>query len=271
MNRTTRIFPRLKAYLRFLGVSFAVNVQAVVEYRLNFLVQVFGMILNNAAFAVFWGVLIGKVGNVGGYGFSDVMLIWALVSTSFGLAHVIFGNVRSIGQIVQKGELDLYLLQPKDVFLNVLCSRTVVSAWGDFLYGYIVLALMPGLDLSRFLLFSMLAISGAIVFASVFAAAESLCFFLGDASGIADAITEFLISFSLYPENIFGSGMRWIFYTIIPSGFIAFVPMAALKALDWPLAPLLLAIALAYAAASYGLFRLGLRRYESGNQMSARI
>jgi len=268
---------RIKAYARFLGASFAVNVQAVVEYRANFLAQVFGMMLNNAAFALFWGVLIGKVGSVGGYGFSDVMLIWALVSTSFGLAHVIFGNVRSIGQIVQKGELDLYLLQPKDVFLNVLCSRTVVSAWGDFLYGYVVLALLPGfgtepgLHIERFVMFSLLSISGAAVFASVFAAAESLCFFLGDATGVADAITEFLLSFSLYPEKIFGEGMRWVFYTVIPSGFIAFVPLAAIKVLDWSLIPILALVAAVYAAASYGFFRLGLRRYESGNQMSSRI
>jgi ABC-2 type transport system permease protein len=262
---------RIKAYARFLGTSFAVNVQAVVEYRANFLVQVFGMMLNNAAFAFFWAVLIGKVGQVGGYGFDDVMLIWALVSTSFGLAHVIFGNVRSLGQIVQKGELDLYLLQPKDAFLNVLCSRTIVSAWGDFLYGFIVLAIVPGVGLERFLLFGLLSVSGAIVFAATFAAAESLSFFLGDASGLSNAVTEFMLSFSLYPESIFGRGMRWIFYTILPSGFIAFLPLAALKSLRWPLAPALFGIALLYAAASYGFFRLGLRRYESGNQMGTRI
>jgi ABC-type uncharacterized transport system, permease component len=269
MDRTTRQ-SRLASYARFLGTSFAVNLQAVIEYRVNFLVQVFGMMLNNGAFAFFWAVLIGKVGAVGGYGFEDVMLIWALVSTSFGLAHVILGNVRSMGQIIQKGELDLYLLQPKDVFLNVLASRTVVSAWGDFLYGYLVLALLPGMGLGRLAMFSLLAISGAIVFASVFAAAESLYFFLGDASGLSDAVTEFLLSFSLYPETIYGQGMRWIFYTILPSGFIAFMPRAALKSADWGLVPILAAIALVYAAASYGLFRLGLRRYESGNQMGAR-
>ncbi len=262
---------RLRAYARFLGASLAVNVQAVIEYRVNFLVQVFGMMLNNAAFALFWGVLIGKVGNLGGYGFSDVMLIWALVSTSFGLAHVVFGNVRSIGAIVQKGELDLYLLQPKDVLVNVLASRTVVSAWGDFLYGYIVLALIPGMDLSRLALFSLLSVSGAAIFAATFAAAESLCFFLGDASGISDAITEFLLSFSLYPETIFDKGMRWVFYTIIPSGFIAFLPLSILKSAAWLLVPAALGVAALYAAASYGFFRLGLRRYESGGQMGTRL
>jgi ABC-2 type transport system permease protein len=271
MDRATRRrASAIRAYLRFLGTSFAVNLQAVVEYRVNFLVQVFGMMLNNAAFALFWGVLIGKVGRVGGYGFGDVMLIWALVSSSFGLAHVVFGNVRSIAQIVQRGELDSYLLQPKDVLLNLLCSRTLVSAWGDFLYGFLVLALLPGTGLGTVALFCFLTLTGALIFAATFAAAESLSFFLGDASGLSEAMTEFLLSFSLYPEGIFGKGMRWVFYTIVPSGFIAFVPLAALKTMDWRLAPLLLAAAGAYAAAAYGLFRLGLRRYESGGQMGAR-
>jgi hypothetical protein len=33
-----------------------------------------------------------------------------------------------------------------------------------------------------------------------------------------------MLSFSLYPETVFDPGMRWIFYTLLPSGFIAFVP-----------------------------------------------
>jgi ABC-2 type transport system permease protein len=118
------------------------------------------MMLNNAAFALFWGALIARVGTIGGYGFVDIMIIWALTSTSFGIAHVLWGNVRSIGQIVMKGELDVYLLQPKNAFLNVLASRTIVSAWGDLLYGYLVLAFLPGTDPERLALFTLLALAG---------------------------------------------------------------------------------------------------------------
>jgi ABC-2 type transport system permease protein len=266
-----RKMSRLSAYLRFLGTSFVVNVQSVVEYRVNFLTQVFGMMLNNAAFALFWGMLIGKVGNVGGYGFDDVMMIWALVSSSFGLSHIVFGNARGLGEIIRRGELDLYLLQPKDAMLNALASRTVVSAWGDFAYGFIVLALIPGFGLERLAMFASLAVTGSLFFTASFAAAESLNFFLGDSSGISGAVVEFLLSFSLYPETVFDRGMRWVFYTVLPSGFIAFVPLAAIKSLGWPGAGLLAGAAALYCAASYGLFRLGLRRYESGNQMGARL
>lgn len=261
----------LRSYTRFLSVTFQVNLQAVIEYRLNFLLQVFGMILNNASFALFWAVLIQQTGGIGGYGFSDVMFLWALVSSSFGLAHVCFGNIRHLGSMVQKGEIDTYLLQPKDVFLNLLTSRTIVSGWGDLLYGFIVIALVPGLSLAQLGFFCLLTLTGGLIFAATFAAAESLAFFLGNASALSSAISEFLISFSLYPETVFDQGMRWLFYSLIPSGFIAFIPLAAYKALDLRAIPLLALMALAYGGGSYLLFNLGLRRYESGNRMGTRI
>lgn len=262
---------RIRAYARFLGASFRANFLAVIEYRANFLLQVFGMMLNNGAFALFWGVLIDRTGGIGGYGFTDVMFVWAVVSSAFGLAHVLFGNIRNLGRIVMQGELDLYLLQPKDVFLNVLASKTIVSAWGDLAYGFIVAALLPGFGPGRLLLFCLLTATGAAIFAATFAAAESLAFFMGNSQAISGAVTEFLLSFSLYPETIFDQGMRWLFYTILPSGFIAFVPLAVYKGLDWRLAPLLVLVAALYAGLSYALFRAGLRRYESGNQMGARV
>ncbi|HUW71060.1 MAG TPA: ABC-2 family transporter protein [bacterium] len=262
---------RIKAYARFLGASFSANFLAVIEYRANFLLQVFGMMLNNGAFALFWGVLLGRTGGIGGYGFTDVMFVWAVVSSAFGLAHVLFGNIRNLGRIIMQGELDLYLLQPKDVFLNVLASKTIVSAWGDLAYGLIVAALLPDFGVGRFFLFCVLTATGAVIFAATFAAAESLAFFMGNSQAISGALSEFLLSFSLYPETIFDKGMRWVFYTILPSGFIAFVPLAVYRGLDWRLVPVLIAVAILYAGLSYALFRAGLRRYESGNQMGARV
>jgi ABC-2 type transport system permease protein len=262
---------RFKAYARFLAAAFAANAKSALEYRVNFLVQFFGMVLNNAAFAAFWAVLIGRTGSVGGYGFSDVMFIWALVSSSFGLAHVLAGNVRSIGRIVMEGGLDVYLLQPKDAFVNLLASRTIVSAWGDLAYGFIVLALLPGTDLGRVLLFCALMVPGAVIFAATFAAAESLTFFLGNAQAVSSALAEFMLSFSLYPEGVFGKNLRWLFYSIIPSGFVAFVPLRIYRALDWAVVPALWAIAALYAVLSKALFNAGLQHYESGNRMDARV
>jgi ABC-2 type transport system permease protein len=262
---------RPRAYMRFLGAAFQANLKSVLEYRLNFAIQFFGMMLNNAAFAMFWAVLIGKTGGIGGYGFVDIMFVWALVSSAFGLAHILAGNVRQLGRIVMEGGLDVYLLQPKDVMVNLLASKTSVSAWGDLVYGFIVLVLLPGADVARLLLFISLAIPGAVIFGASFAAAESLVFFMGNSQAVSGALTEFLLSFSLYPEGVFGKGYRWLLYSIVPSGFIAFMPLRIFRALNWPLVPVLWGIAAVYAALSYSLFSFGLQRYESGNRMDARV
>ncbi len=271
LSLTARPLGRLKAYARFMAAAFLVNVKATLEYRVNFILQFFGMMLNNAAFAAFWKVLLNRVGTVGGYGFSDVMLVWALVSSSFGLAHIVFGNVRQLGRIIMEGSLDVYLLQPKDVWLNVLASKTIVSAWGDFAYGYIVLAMMTGTELERLALFTALIIPGALIFAATFAAADSLAFFIGNATAVSSALTEFMLSFSLYPEGVYGAGLRWMLYSIVPSGFVAFLPLRVFRALDWRLVPVLYLIAGVYVMLSYRLFNFGLKRYESGNRMDARV
>lgn len=268
--RGSGIGRRLRVGLRFMGAAFSANVQSVVEYRASFLVQALGMMLNNGAFALFWAVLVDRAGGVGGYGFSDIMFVWALVSSAFGLVHVVCGNVRNIGRIVVEGELDVYLVQPRSVLLNLLVSRTVVSAWGDFLYGYIVLVFLPGFGFGKLVMFSLLVLSGAVIFTAVLVLAESLVFFLGNAGMLSQAMTEFLLSFSLYPESIHGSGTRWLLYSLIPSGFVAFVPLRVFVGMDWPVVPALFVVAGVYGVLAGMVFRLGLRRYESGNQMGMR-
>jgi hypothetical protein len=64
--------------------------------------------------------------------------------------------------------------------------------------------------------------------------------------------------------------MRWVFYTILPSGYIAFVPLAVYRGLDWRLVPVLISVAILCAGLFYALFRAGRKRYGSGNQMGAR-
>lgn len=261
---------RIRSWARLARAYFSCNLQAAMEYRANFLLQVFGMMLNNASFVVFWKVLIGKAGTVAGYGFADVMFFWALSSAGFGLAFIVFGNVRFIGKAIVTGELDLWLLQPRDALLSASMSRMVVSAWGDLFYGLILMALTQGADPLRWLLFLALTAANAIIFAASLSIFESLSFFLGNARGVADAGFELLLSTSLYPDRIFGHEVRWILYSLIPAGFMVFIPLKAFRALSPLWAAASFGAAVGYGILAWLIFQLGLKRYESGNMMGAR-
>lgn len=255
----------VKKSIRLLLYYFKFNMSAVMEYRVSFLIQCFGMMLNNSAFIFFWWILFTNVPTIGGYTFRDEMLLWALTSSSFGLCFVAFGNVSQITKMILNGELDTYLLQPKDPIVNILCSRTIVSAWGDTLYGVIMFFLIRGFDIKGFLLFLLFIIVGALILASVLVTFHALSFYTGNTEGLTQLVVEFLISFGIYPEGIFNQGVKYILYTIIPTAFIVYIPAGVIKQFSAVMLLEVLGIAVLWIAVAYAMFYKGLKRYESGN------
>jgi ABC-2 type transport system permease protein len=255
----------VKKSLKLMGYYFKFNISSVMEYRVSFLVQCFGMILNNSAFIFFWWILFKNVNTIGGYGFKDEMMLWAIMSTSFGLCFVAFGNVNQITRMILNGELDTYLLQPKDPLINILCSKTIVSAWGDALYGIILFFIIKGFDVGGFLLFLLFCITGALMFGSVLVTFHALSFYAGNTEGLAQTVTEFFISFSIYPEGIFNNAVKSILYTVIPVAFIVYIPAKVINQFSLVMLLEVLGVTLIWMVIAYTMFCRGLKRYESGN------
>jgi ABC-2 type transport system permease protein len=259
-----------RAYARLARRYFWSNLKSAAEYRVNFIAQVLGMLLNNAAFIYFWKVLIARAGKVAGYSFEDIMFLWAVAASAFGLAHVVFGNVRRLGALVMSGGLDVFLLQPKNVLVNAALARTEVSAWGDLLYGIVLIAVTASPGPLRWLLFALFVSAGSILYASTFVRMESLYFFMGNAQGLSRSFLEIILSSTLYPDRIYPAAVRALFYSIIPAGYIVFMPLKAFRALDVPTALISVLAAAAYAGLAFLAFGAGLKRYESGNLVGTR-
>lgn len=255
----------VKKSLKLISYYFRFNIASVMEYRVSFLVQCFGMLLNNSAFIFFWWILFSNVNSIGGYGFNDEMMLWAIISSSTGICFVLFGNVSQITRMILNGELDTYLLQPKDPLVNILCSKTVVSAWGDTLYGVILFFLIKGFDISGFLLFLLFCLTGALILAAVLVTFHALSFYSGNTEALAQLVTEFLISFSIYPEGIFTNGIKYVLYTIIPVVFMVYIPAKVLSEFSIVMLLEVLGAAVLWVVIAYIMFYRGLKRYESGN------
>ena len=261
-----------RSVLRMLGHYFRFNLSANMAYRGSFLIQVFGMALNNSAFIVFWWFLLQRIGgSLAGYRFNDVMFLWALAATGFGASVVLMGNSMSISRIIYTGELDVYLLQPKPVLTNLLASRMIVSGWGDIAYGIILFAATQPMTLSGWLLFVLFSFLMMMVVTAIRVAYHSLTFLFGNAEGFASMASELIISFMIYPGTIFKGMPSVLLHTLIPAALVGHIPARVFKSFD----PVLVLVVVAADAVVVGLsvlaFRLGIRRYESGNRIATRM
>ena len=262
----------IKKHLRIMGCYFRLNLASALEYRASFLMQSFGMALSNASFIFFWWVAFSQIGGrIAGYSFEDVMFIWAVASSSFGLSYVLFSNVSRLTQLIVTGELDTFLLQPCNVLLNVACARTTLSAYGDLLYGLVLMGIMHSGNGAAWLAFSVAVPAGALVFTAISLCAHTCSFYFGDASSIAGMATEFSINFSIYPEKIYAPAVRAIMYSVLPIALVAHLPLRLTYTFSPWIALLGACGAVLYCVLAARFFFRGLRRYESGNAIVTRM
>ena len=262
----------MRKHLKIMGCYFRMNLASALEYRASFMAQAFGMALSNSTFIFFWWIAFSQVGGqIAGYSFRDVLFIWAVSSSAFGLAHILFANASSLTQIIVTGELDAFLLQPCNVLLNVLCAKTNLSAYGDFFYGIILMCIVYRTSAAAWLWYLAGIVFGGALMTAILLLAHSMTFYIGDASSPARFASELMINMSLYPDKIYGPLVRSLMYSLIPVGFAIHMPLRLLNgAPPWLAAISLLGSAAFFSIAAF-VFYNGLKRYESGNLIITRL
>ena len=248
------------------------NLSSALEYRTSFFVQAFGMALSNSSFIFFWWIAFSHVGGlIAGYSFNDVMFIWAVASSGFGLAHILFANTASLTQIIVTGELDAFLLQPCNTLLSVICAKTSLAAYGDFGYGIVLIAIVFGRNGAAWFWFLVGVALSMTLITAVLLFANSMTFYIGDASAPSRIVTELMINMSIYPDKVYGPPVRALMYSLIPVGFAVHVPMRLLNGEPAILAAVAFAGSAIFCAAAARVFYRGLKRYESGNLIITRL
>jgi ABC-2 type transport system permease protein len=99
---------------------------------------------------------------------------------------------------------------------------------------------------------------------------HSLAFWAGPMDTLARQYWEFTVMFSCYPRSIFGGLLRVALFSVIPAGFVAYLPVELLRNFAWPGLALAFGGAVVYGGLALWVFHAGLRRYESGNRFRVR-
>lgn len=265
----------MRKTLSFLLTLWKINLLSSMEYRVAFLLQVVGMMLNNAFYFVFWILFFDRFQEVNGWGLDEMFLLFGVVAVAFGAGTYLFGNALHLAGIIANGELDYYLALPKPVLLHVLASRSVASSAGDFFYGLLsfAVAIVVSGEFSlgfvlRFLLACLAAVAVVIGFLVL---VQSLAFWIGNASLLTANAVNAIITFSLYPITLFDGTAKLLLFTVIPAAFVGALPAQFVRTFDWVSLGQLLLGATVFLGLAIVVFHRGLRRYESGSAIQVRM
>lgn len=254
------------AIARFSGALFATSLASAMAQRGAFLMQVGLMALNNAIFFTFWIVLFSRVPSVRGYTLPDMAVLYGTVAIGVGLAVTVAGGLRLLSRAIYDGELDSLLAQPKPTLLYVLGRRTLASGIGDAASGAAMIALSGVVGPARIPVVIVAVVASAVVFVATCVLFNSAAFWLGRVEMATRQLFESLITFSLYPEPLFGGPLRLLLFTLIPAGFVGYVPARLVRGPSVALVVELVVAATIYVVIAWWVFDRGLRRYSSGSR-----
>lgn len=255
----------------FLKEYFKLHIKTAMEYKFNFVVQVIFMVLNNAAFTLFWIVIFSHLDEINGWILNDFLALFSLAAICYGVASLFLGNWRDLNEIVSEGKLDFYMVLPKDVLAHTLVSKSFFSAVGDVIFGIILFFLAVPFTLITIFYLILFTIGGALILVSLSVIMNCAAFWIGRSTQTSYAVLNLLLSMSVYPSVLYGPFIKTIFFFIIPIFFINNASIFILQEFSWAWMLGFIFMSLFMPVVAYIVFKLGLKKYESGNLVTVRV
>lgn len=251
----------------------ASRIRSQLSYRVSFALDLAAQTVGQSIELVAILVVFTQVDELGGFSRTEVLLMYAIAATAFGLADLAVGQVEELSTYIRTGELDVLLLRPLGTLAQILSADVALKRLGRVGTGLAVLGYAyasAGVDWTpgRVLLAVTSPLVGAVIFAAIWVAANTVSFWIVDGREFSNSVTYGSNFSTSYPATVYGPWLRRVLCFAVPSAFVAYFPALALLGrpdpLGFPVAvqyasPLVAALAVGVAAL---VWRTGVRRYQ---------
>jgi ABC-2 type transport system permease protein len=196
----------------------------------------------------------------------DVQLLFGISAAGFGSMQALAGGAMGLSRFIDEGSLEPLLTQPKPTLSYALGCRSQASGFGDFCSGVAFIAMSGYWSWASTPLVVLAVATSAVTFTAACVLFGSLAFWIPRSHVLSRQLLDLTITFSLYPDVLFGGVLRLLLFTLLPAGFIAYVPAALVRSASWTDFALTLLGGALFAWLAGRAFRAGLRRYSSGSR-----
>lgn len=255
--------------IRFAIFSIKQNLKSSAELRASFWASLVGMMINNTSFLVIWMSFGSLAGNMGGWNYIDYLLANGICSMSFGVCYGFFAGIRYLPEVVKQGDLDKFLLSPKNILLRLSVSRFEASAMGDLLFGVVCVLiwmyLTNNLTLSIILSTTFFTMVASCIFFFFGLLANSAAFYFADSRTIVQGMIELLLTPAIFYGGAFQGYLRNIFIFVVPAMLLGNLSLEIIKSPSIHMYLLTTCITIFWIIFSLTIFKFSIRKYESSN------
>jgi len=219
----------MKKYLRLIGVLMKLSLMSQLEYRINFIsgvvVELGWMLVKLLYVAVVYRIGV----NIGAFTPDHICIFIGIYVLMTGFYMLYYPNFAGLGQMVQSGELDMYLVKPVSLqfivtlrqwsfpmFLTNAIAGSVLIITGWYKAGL-------AFSLKQVIGFLFLLLCSNLLTYSLFLIPYLLCFWIVSTAGI-ESLSSALWDFNNMPYMIYGKWMQRIGTFILPIFIITNFP-----------------------------------------------
>ena len=261
------------AYLALQVAYLHIGLKSALQYRVNFVGGVLGL-LTHSLFAALGGiVLIDRFGGVEGWELGQIVFMFGLTRIQTGVIYSVFRGIVGWEFFVQEGFVDRYLVRPRGMLTQVPGAEFDVSGFGPMIAGAGLVAFGAAISPPNLTwwLVPWLAVvigSGVVIQLSLTMIVASFAFYNVQMGAATNSLERTAWQMNLFPASAYSAGVQALITVALPWAFMAFYPAHLLYGRDSdglfgsPVLYLSPAAAAAAFAIGYAIWRRGIRKYQ---------
>lgn len=219
----------MKRYFHFYKTLLKLNFARLVIYKSN--------LINNIISSVCWGgflivqilLVTSKTSTIYGWSKEQVLLLAATFNLIIGLFHMLFSrNFARFSLIIDKGDLDFYLLKPIDSQLLLTTSVINLASFFRVILGvgftiYVLSILQTTITIATLLLYIILVMFGILILYSIWFMVSTLIIWFTRLSNLIDFLYT-LNGISRLPPGFINEIKNIFLIFFLPFTFVAATP-----------------------------------------------
>ena len=221
----------MRRYFRLLRIFTVNSLQLELEYRGNFVLNIFNSLITTATGLLVLYAMFDNATSVGGWSFGEALTLYGVFMVFEALIDIfMYPSLNKLPEYIRLGTMDFFLLKP--ISAQFMVSFRYLSVWmlpqlllAFALIGY-GMAQSEQLHVTAVLLVLILLLCGSVIVYAIWFMLTTTAFWLVKVANISELFYAFFTT-GRFPVSAFPTWARFLLTFVVPIAFITTVPASA--------------------------------------------